>query len=117
MIKYAIIVNQETKAVNVGLGTNVKFYQSIGMTEMDVEQAYNGQWYVAGYAPSRPAPTREEQIEELKRQLKAIDDKSNRSMRAILANVATEDDRQFLANLEVEAENLRQQIKDLGGNL
>ena len=52
--KYAIIVNQETKAVNVGLGTNVKFYQSIGMTEMQVEQAYNGQWYVAGYAPQKP---------------------------------------------------------------
>lgn len=52
--KYAIIVNQETKAVNVGLGTNVKFYQSIGMTEMQVEQAYNGQWYLAGYAPQKP---------------------------------------------------------------
>lgn len=63
MIKYAKIVNEETKECQVGTGTNVKFYQSIGMTEMDVEQAYNGQWYVKGFAPVQPeppAPTREE---------------------------------------------------------
>ena len=40
--KYAIITNQETKTVDVGLGTDEQFYKSIGMTEMDVEQAYNG---------------------------------------------------------------------------
>lgn len=60
---------------------------------------------------------KEQQIEILKKQLKDIDEKSNRSMRAILANTATEDDRTFLANLEQQAEGLRQQIKDLGGNL
>lgn len=60
MIKYAKIVNEETKECQVGTGTNVKFYQSIGMAEMDVEQAYNGFWYVKGYAPEKPAPTYEE---------------------------------------------------------
>lgn len=60
MIKYAKIINHETKECQVGIGTNVKFYQSIGMVEMDVEQAYNGQWYVAGYAPEKPLPTIEE---------------------------------------------------------
>ncbi len=47
-------MNEETKQVEVGLGTNTKFYQSIGMTEMEVEQAYNGYWYVKGYAPQKP---------------------------------------------------------------
>lgn len=61
MKKYAKIVNQETKLCEVGLGTNVEFYESLGMTEMDVEQAYNGSWYVKGYAPEEPAPTEEEQ--------------------------------------------------------
>ena len=61
MQKYAKIVNQETKECEVGIGTNVEFYKSIGMTEMDVEEAYNGSWYVAGYAPEEPAPTEEEQ--------------------------------------------------------
>lgn len=63
MLKYAKIVNNETKACDVGIGTNEKFYESIGMTEMDVEQAYDGAWYVKGYAPEKPAPTYEEQKE------------------------------------------------------
>ena len=58
---YAKIINQETKQCDVGVGTNIEFYKSIGMTEMDVEQAYNGQWYVKGYAPEPSAPTKEEQ--------------------------------------------------------
>ena len=51
---YAQIIDEETKQVNIGTGTNITFYKSIGMTEMEVEQAYNGQWYVAGYAPAQP---------------------------------------------------------------
>lgn len=66
MIKYAKIINQETKECQVGTGTNAKFYQSIGMAEMDVEQAYNGQWYVAGYAPVQPEPTIEEKNEAIR---------------------------------------------------
>ena len=61
MKKYAKIINEETKAVSIGTGTNSAFYQSIGMTEMEVEQAYDGNWYLAGYAPVKPAPTKEEQ--------------------------------------------------------
>ena len=60
MKKYAKIVNEETKACEVGLGTNSAFYQSIGMTEIDVEQAYDGSWYVLGFAPEKPEPTKEE---------------------------------------------------------
>ena len=33
------------------------------MTEMEVEQAYNGSWYVKGYAPEKPLPTNDEQSE------------------------------------------------------
>ena len=61
MIKYAKIVNEETGLVEVGLGTNSAFYKSIGMTEMEVEQDYAGNWYLAGYAPAKPEPTKEEQ--------------------------------------------------------
>lgn len=61
---YAKIINEETKQCEVGTGTNDKFYKSIGMTEMDVEQAYNGQWYVKGYAPEKPIPTNDEQSEK-----------------------------------------------------
>ena len=58
---YAKIINEETKQCEVGVGTNAKFYKSIGMIEMDVERAYNGQWYVKGYAPVQPEPTIDEQ--------------------------------------------------------
>ena len=60
MKKYAKIENNKTKQCSVGLGTNIEFYESIGMTKMNVEQAYDGQWYVEGYAPEKPEPTKEE---------------------------------------------------------
>ena len=54
MKKYAKIINEETKECSVGIGTNIGFYQSVGMNEMDVEQAYNGAWYLTGFCPVEP---------------------------------------------------------------
>ena len=65
MKKYAKIINEETKACEVGIGTNTAFYQSIGMTEMEVEQAYDGSWYVKGFAPEKP-------VEELQAEVRAV---------------------------------------------
>ena len=66
MKKYAKIINEETKEVSIGTGTNSAFYQSIGMVEMEVEEGYDGNWYLAGYAPSKPAPTKEEKSNQVK---------------------------------------------------
>lgn len=61
MKKFAKITNETTKECGeVGLGTDTEFYKSIGMTEMDIEQAYDGSWYVKGYAPDKPELTFEE---------------------------------------------------------
>ena len=65
MIKYAKVVNEETKECNIGTGTNTAYYKKLGMVEMEVEQAYNGAWYVKGYAPAAPEPTLEEQVAKL----------------------------------------------------
>lgn len=74
MIKYAKIIDPEKGICAVGIGdpnavyrriidpeTGTEktlyvsdYYKSIGMKEMDVEQAYNGGWYVAGKAPAPP---------------------------------------------------------------
>lgn len=54
MKKYAQIIDHETKLCNVGVGTNTDFYKSIGMELLDVEQAYDGNWYLKGYAPLKP---------------------------------------------------------------
>lgn len=74
MLKYAKIIDDTTKACDVGLGTNTAFYQSIGMTEMDVEQAYDGKWYLSGYAPNTPSSVaNKERIAELEIQLEETD--------------------------------------------
>ena len=62
MKKYAKIINEETKACEVGLGTNTAFYKSIGMSEMEVEQAYDGSWYLKGYAPEKPTEQKEAEV-------------------------------------------------------
>ena len=53
MKKYAKVIN-ESHQCEVGVGTNTEFYKSIGMTLMDVEQAYDNNWYEVGYVPQRP---------------------------------------------------------------
>lgn len=68
MLKYARIVNEETKACEVGTGTNTTFYQSIGMSEMEVEKAYDGQWYLKGYAPEKPQEIKEQEVRAIRNQ-------------------------------------------------
>lgn len=72
---YAKIINEETKQCDVGIGTNAKYYKSIGMTEMDVEQAYNGQWYVRGYAPAEPETEKQARVRGIRNQMLDESDK------------------------------------------
>lgn len=100
---YAKIVNEETKLCEVGTGTNVDFYKSIGMSEMDVEEAYNGQWYIKGYAPQKPAPTREE-IKQLRKAYRHehIDDNTLERNRKIANGTWTEEDESAYLALDAE---------------
>ena len=68
--KYARIINEETKEVQIGVGCDDEYYKEIGMHLINVEQAYNGIWYVAGYAPSKPEPT----VEEKKMMVRSVRD-------------------------------------------
>lgn len=61
MLKYAKIINEQ-KQCEVGSGTDEEFYKSIGMIEMDVELAYDGYWYVVGYAPSKPIEVMQQEV-------------------------------------------------------
>ena len=66
MKKYAIIIDEDTKVCEVGLGDNVEFYKSLGFEEMEVEQAYDGGWYVLGYAPQKPLEAyKKEKLDQL----------------------------------------------------
>ena len=65
---YAKVINEETKACEVGLGTNIVFYQSIGMTEQDVEQAWDGAWYLKGYSPEKPVEVKQQEVRAVREQ-------------------------------------------------
>ena len=54
MKTYAKIVNDDTKLVVVGGGSDIEYYKSIGFTEMEVEKAWNSSYYLVGYAPLKP---------------------------------------------------------------
>lgn len=103
MLKYAKIINEETQEVEVGLGTNENYYISIGMSKMDVEQAYNGSWYLAGYCPEKPAPTYEE-IDQMRIAYRKehIDDKTIARMRKTANGTWTEEDEQAYLALDAE---------------
>lgn len=75
MLKYVSDVNEETGLFgSVGTGTNIAFYQSIGMVERDVEQAYDGAWYLVGKVPSQPLQeAKDEKIAELKTKANAFE--------------------------------------------
>ena len=68
---YAMITDEKTKAVSVGLGTDIEFYKSIGMTDMEVEQDYYGNWYLKGYAPDCSEQIKHDKIAELDAQYQA----------------------------------------------
>lgn len=100
---YAKIINNETKQCDVGTGTNTKFYKSIGMTEMDVEQAYDGQWYVAGYAPTQPIEeVRQAKLSELSAQALAFEENVNKDMSFVssVGGYHINGDRRTRSNLE-----------------
>lgn len=54
MIKYAKVINEQTGLCEVGIGTNSKFYKSIGMKEQDVSQSdIDGKWYLSDKCPMK----------------------------------------------------------------
>ena len=104
MIKWAKISNPDTGICDVGLGTNSEFYASIGMTEMEVEQAYNGSWYLKGYAPAKPEPTIQDKILELEGQITA------RNLRSAI--FGDEYAIEKIRTIEAEIEELRKQLEE-----
>lgn len=69
MLKYAIVINEETKECEVGLGDDVSYYQSLGMTEQEVELSYNGSYYLKGYEPTQSVEEQNEQITQTRKYL------------------------------------------------
>lgn len=87
MLKYAKVIDENTKIVEVGIGTNEEFYKSIGMEFMEVEQDWRGQFYVKGFAPEK-TPEEESQDNFIKAKDQAMFLLSSRIM-ATVAQTAT----------------------------
>ena len=103
MLKYAKIIDEETKEVQIGVGVNDEYYASIGMTEMEVEQAYTGLWYLKGYAPIKPEPTIQDKILELENKITA------RNLRCAI--FGDEYAIEKIRAIEAEIEELRKQLE------
>lgn len=74
MIKYALIENEELGTVQVGIGDNAEYYKTLGMKPMDVEQAWDGNWYLKDRIPEKPQDIiNRERISELKQRLVETD--------------------------------------------
>lgn len=56
MIKYAQINDEEKHTVNVvdSEPSDPKVFIDMGFSRMDVEQGYDGNWYLVGYVPKKP---------------------------------------------------------------
>lgn len=64
MIKYAKVINNLSGLCETAEGSNIDFYKSIGMTQLDVEQSEkDNNWYLASkcphYTPEEKAQQRE----------------------------------------------------------
>lgn len=114
MIKYAKVVDEFTGRCQIGTGTNIEFYKKLGMTLLNVEQAYNGSWYLFGKAPQESEEEKKaKRRTEILAELSALDEKAVRPMRAIASGVGTDEDREFLLNIETQAEELREELRNL----
>ena len=103
MEKYAKIIDNETKEVQIGVGVDNTYYREIGMRKMDIEQSYNGNWYVAGYAPKKPAPTHEDiRIERVAYRNAHIDDKTSERSRKQANGTWTDEDEAEYLTLDAE---------------
>lgn len=75
MKKLCKVINNQTKQVEIGYEQYAEFYQSIGMSEMEVEHGWDGNWYLKGYAPQKPADVLAEEIRTQRDSLLAKTDK------------------------------------------
>ena len=74
MIKYAKIVNEETGLCEIGTGTNIEFYKSIGMVELDVQQSdIDNAWYLTEKCTMKTDEEKEQEERECRNQ--EIDEK------------------------------------------
>lgn len=112
MEKYARIIDEQTKEVQIGVGCPDAYYIEICMTLMEVEQAYNGKWYVKGFAPTEPEPTEEEIKQARINELKQLLADTDYVVIKIAEGAATAED---YADVIAQRQSWREEIRELEG--
>lgn len=99
MEKYAKVLDIETNEVSVAVGSR----HPDDYTLMEVEEAFDGRWYVKGYAPEKPQPSYDE-IKELRKEYRRshIDDVTAERSRKMANGTWTEIDEQDYLDLDEE---------------
>lgn len=103
MYKYVKFNKETGLCTEVGTGTNTKFYKSIGMTEMEVEQAYDGSYYLKGYAPIQNIDElKSDKLAELSTKASSFEQTENKEMYIISSlGYKVNADPKALRNIEV----------------
>ena len=109
MLKYAQLINEETKQCNVGLGDDEAFYKSMGFELMDVEEDQtDGSWYLAGHVPFHTKTKEEVEFERRRAYVFETDPlMAGRSRKMFLGTWTDED----VAALKIEIERISEEIK------
>ena len=73
-MKLCKVIDEQTQQVVIANEMQENIFKKEGFQYKDVEQAYNGEWYLSGYAPAKPQSLiNQEKITELKSQLAETD--------------------------------------------
>ena len=99
------VIDEEEHIETITVGD---WYKSLGMEEMEVEKAYDGSWYVAGFVPEKPALTHEE-ISELREQayIKEVDIlHAQRQRKTILGTWTEQDETNYIEQVKQLSEDI-----------
>lgn len=118
MLKYAKIINSDAGLCSVGLGSNEKYFKSIGMKLLDVEQSdIDLQWYLSEKCPMKT--DKQKEIEEIEKQINKINEDLNgldiKRIRAICEPEIKDEEtgETWLDYYNAEIQSLRNQIQNL----
>ena len=103
MYKYVKFDKKSGICTEVGIGTNTDFYKSIGMVNMEVEQAYDGSYYLKGYAPIKSDD--EQILEELQKEQASLKTQIEQLKDQLLTATLTDDTEQ-IESIKAQYQNL-----------
>lgn len=111
---FSKVINDKTKQLDCIICGDIPVLE--GYSELEREEGYDGNWYLKGYAPEKPAKEKaQEKIEELKAELAKSDYIDNKFLEAIV-----KEDNALLETYKIkykdkleERQSIRNQIDEL----